>query len=73
MFAPGLVNLSDAPGLTGFELRHKGQLLGQLSLSPVPTAMVNAEGGFKPPPDFTWGPAAEDELADRLGKLLGGG
>ena len=72
LFAPGLVNLSDAPGLTGFELRHKGQVLGQLSLSPVPAAAVNAEGGFKPPPDFAWGPAAEDELADRLGKLLGG-
>jgi hypothetical protein len=73
LFAPGLVNLSDAPGLTGFELRHKGQVLGQLSLSPVPSAAFTSEGGFKPPPDFAWGPAAEDELADRLNKLLGGG
>ena len=73
LVAPGLVNLSDVPGLTGFEMRHKGQLLGQLSLSPVPAAQLTAEGGFKPPPDFAWGPAAEDELADRLGKLLGGG
>ena len=72
LVAPGLVNLSDVPGLTGFELRHKGGLLGQLSLSPVPAATLTAEGGFKPPPDFAWGPAAEDELTDRLGKLLGG-
>lgn len=72
VYAPGLVNRSDTPGLAGFELRHKGQVLGQLSLSPVPTAMLNAEGGFKPPPDFAWGPSAEDELADRLGKLFGG-
>lgn len=72
LVAPGLVNLSDVPGLTGFELHHKGHLLGQLSLSPVPAASVNAEGGFKPPPDFAWGPAADDELTDRLNKLMGG-
>jgi hypothetical protein len=35
----------------------------------VPAAVVNAEGGFTPPPDFTWSSAADDELADRLKRL----
>lgn len=72
VFAPGLVDVSDLAGGTGFELRHRGRVLGVMSLSPVPSAAFNAEGGFKPPPDFAWTNAAEDELNDRLGRLLGG-
>jgi hypothetical protein len=41
-----------------------------LSFRPVPTAGFTSEGGFKPPPDFAWTPAAEDELTDRLTKLM---
>jgi hypothetical protein len=73
VFAPGLIDAGELGAITGFELRHKGQVLGVLSLSPVPSAAFNAEGAFKPPPDFAWGHAAEDELAERLGKLMGGG
>lgn len=72
VFAPGLVAAADLPGLTGFELRHLGRVLGTASLSPVPAAAVTAEGGFKPPPDFAWTPAADDELTDRLARLMGG-
>jgi hypothetical protein len=73
LVAPGLVDTSDLSGLTGFELRYREQVLGVLSLSPVPAASFTAEGVFKPPPDFAWSPTAEDELADRLGKLMGDG
>jgi hypothetical protein len=41
------------------------------SLRPVPTAAINAEGGFTPPADFAWTSAADDELADRLRRLQG--
>ena len=71
-FAPGLLDAGDLAGLTGFELRHRGRVLGVLSVSPVPSAAFNAEGGFKPPPDFAWSNTAEDELTERLGKLMGG-
>jgi hypothetical protein len=72
VFAPGILEPADLTRVTGFELRHKGKVLGVASLSPVPTAALNAEGGFKPPPDFTWSNAAEDELSERLGRLMGG-
>ncbi len=73
VFAPGLVDVTDLGGLSGFELRHRGRALGMLSVSPVPAASFNAEGAFKPPPDFAWSNTAEDELAERLSKLMGGG
>ncbi|QEL21130.1 hypothetical protein [Limnoglobus roseus] len=70
IFAPGLFDLADVAGLNGFELRHKLHTLGVMSLHPVPTAIFNAEGGFKPPPEFSWTPTAEEELAERLAKLM---
>ena len=30
---------------------------------------ITGEGGFVPPPEFTWSSAADDELADRLKRL----
>ncbi len=73
VFAPGLVDVADLGRLCGFELRHKGRPLGGLSLSPVPAAAFNSEGGFRPPTDFAWSTAAEDELSDRLARLMSDG
>ena len=72
VFAPGVVEAELLAGITSFELRHKGKLLGVASLSPVPIAGLTAEGGFKPPPDFAWSSVAEDELSERLARLMGG-
>jgi hypothetical protein len=72
VFAPGLLDVAELGAVTAFELRYKDRVLGVLSVSPVPAAQFNAEGAFKPPPEFAWTPAAEDELAERLSKLLGG-
>ncbi|HEV3439814.1 MAG TPA: hypothetical protein VG122_20780 [Gemmata sp.] len=72
MFAPGLVGTADLARVGGFELRLNGRIIGTASLSPVPPAVLTAEGGFKPPPDFTWTAAAEDELIDRLRRLGSG-
>ena len=66
---PVLFDATELGRVNGFELRLNGRLLGMASLRPVPAATVNAEGGFSPPPDFTWSAAAEDELADRLKRL----
>lgn len=70
IFAPGLFDAADLAHRTGFDLRTAAHTLGTLSLHPVPTAAFDAEGGFQPPPDFAWTPTAEDELAERLAKLM---
>lgn len=70
-FAPGLIDANDLVRVSGFELRLNGRLLGTAALSPVPPATLTAEGGFKPPRDFAWTPAAEEELQERLGRLGG--
>jgi len=70
-FAPGTIDVADLSGVTGFELRLKDKVLGILPLTPAPTATFSNEGGFKPPADFHWSAAAEDQLKERLGRLLG--
>lgn len=70
MFVPGTLDAADLKQVTGFELRLKDQVLGTLSLCPAPSATFTSEGGFKPPPDFNWSVAAEDELGERLSRLM---
>lgn len=70
VFAPGLFAAADLAHRTGFDLRTAAHTLGTLPLHPAPTAAFDAEGGFQPPPDFAWTPTAEDELAERLAKLM---
>jgi hypothetical protein len=69
VFVPALFEADQLDRVSGFELRLNGRLLGVASLRPVPAAALNAEGGFTPPPEFTWSSAADDELADRLKRL----
>jgi hypothetical protein len=72
MFAPGTVEAGDLGQVSAFELRLKKHLLGTLSLCPAPTANFSSEGSFKPPDDFAWTAAAEEELTERLNRLLEG-
>jgi hypothetical protein len=72
-FAPGTVDAADVGQIAAFDLCLKGQSLGLLSLCPAPTATFTSEGGFKPPHDFAWSAAAEEELNDRLNRLVEGG
>ncbi len=69
--APGLIDVSELKHASAFELRVRGRVLGVLPLSPVPTATFTAEGGYKPPPEFSWTAAADDELSERLARLMG--
>ena len=71
--APGTLHSADLGQVTAFELSTRGHSLGVLSLCPAPTANFTAEGGFKPPHDYAWSAAAEEELTDRLNRLLEGG
>jgi hypothetical protein len=72
MVAPGTLDSADLERVTGFELSVRGRSLGVLSLCPAPTATFSSEGGFKPPHDFTWSAAAEEEMTERLNRLLEG-
>lgn len=70
MVLPGTISAADMGQVNAFELTIKGEPLGLLPLSPIPIAGFTNEGGFKPPTDFSWSIAAEEELNDRLTRLL---
>jgi hypothetical protein len=72
MVAPGTLDAADLTEVAGFDLSVRGRSLGFLSLSPAPTAAFTPEGGFKPPPEFNWSPAAEEEMLERLNRLMDG-
>ncbi len=71
-FVPGTLDVGDLKQVTGFELCLNGRSLGLLPMTPAPTAQFNSEGGFKPAPGFTWSTAAEDQLTERLTRLMDG-
>jgi hypothetical protein len=70
--APGTAEASDLRQASAFELCVKNKVLHALSLCPAPTAAFNSEGGFKASQEFTWSAAAEEELNERLNKLIEG-
>jgi hypothetical protein len=72
MVAPGTLDAADLEQVSGFELCIGRQSLGVLSLCPAPTATFNNEGGFKSYHDYTWSAAAEEEMNERLNRLLEG-
>ena len=72
IFAPGIVPTERLQSVSGFELRHRKTVVGALSFHPVPVARFNAEGAFQPPVEYGWSPSLEDELSERLNKLMGG-
>jgi hypothetical protein len=72
MVAPGTVDVADLHQVNAFELCIKGHVIGVLPLCPTPTATFTNEGGFKPPQTFIWSSAADDELNERLNKLIEG-
>jgi hypothetical protein len=67
----GAVAASDLARIKYFTLASGDFTLGNLPLLPAPSADFTAEGGFAPLDDFLWSAAADEQLKDRLGKLLG--
>ncbi|MBI1916084.1 MAG: hypothetical protein HYS12_15325 [Planctomycetes bacterium] len=70
MVAPGTLDPADLAQVSGFDLALKGRSLCLLPLCPAPAAAFNSEGAFKPPPEYTWSLAADEELNERLSRLL---
>ncbi|MBM3995478.1 MAG: hypothetical protein FJ303_15185 [Planctomycetes bacterium] len=54
-----------------FSLASGTKTLGNLAVLPAPATDFTGEGGFEPTDDFVWTAAAEEQLNERLGKLLG--
>jgi hypothetical protein len=69
---PGTLDTTDLAQVGAFELTVKGRSLGVLSLCPAPTANFTSEGSFKSPGEYTWSLAAEEEMAERLNRLMDG-
>jgi hypothetical protein len=67
---PGTLEVAEVMQMTAFELRAGSRTLGWLPLTPAPVAAFDAEGGFRPPPEYTWSTAAEEQLQEKLAKLL---
>jgi hypothetical protein len=70
MVAPGTLDATDLQQVSGFELSVRGQVMGILSLCPAPCATFTPEGGFKPAHEFSWTTAAEEEMNERLNRLM---
>ena len=70
-FMAGTVEAGELRQVKHFELCCGRHILGTLPLAPVPTAAFTQEGGFVAPDAFEWSPTAEEQLRERLGKLLG--
>jgi hypothetical protein len=69
-YVPGTVSAADLEQILAFTLHSKGEALGFLSSTPAPVARFTSEGSYQPPcEDFHWTAAADEELANRLGKL----
>jgi hypothetical protein len=72
-FLPVTLAADELGRIKHFTLETSVTRLGNLPLVPTPRADFTAEGGFAPLDDFLWSAAAEEQLNDRLGKLLDGG
>lgn len=70
--APGTLDWSALEHISGFELLVKRRSLGVLTLAPAPTAAFTAEGGFRQVQDYSWNAGAEEELTERLNRLIDG-
>jgi hypothetical protein len=68
--APGTLDPIDLAQVSAFDLSLKGRSLCLLPLSPAPAAGFTSEGAFKAPPEYTWSHAADEELNERLSRLL---
>jgi len=70
MIAPGTLEVAELCRVAAFDLRVKGDSIGLLSTSPIPAANFTTEGGFKPAADFSWTTASDEELNERLNRLI---
>jgi hypothetical protein len=70
LFSPGLASAEDLADGVAFDLFAGASRLGVLPLQETPAARFSSEGGFAAAEEFDWTGAADDELSDRLGRLM---
>ncbi len=69
---PGLVDAAELVRMVALEMSAGDRVLGTIPLRPVPTATFTSEGGFQSPPEYGWSVAAEEEMLERLNRLIEG-
>jgi hypothetical protein len=69
-FVPGTLEAQDVAQMKAFEVWAGTRSLGVLPLTAAPVAAFDTEGGFKTLPDYSWSSVAEDQLQEKLAKLL---
>ena len=67
---PELPGVADCREVRAFELVSQGTVLGILRVSRTPAASFTGEGGFFPSEDYDWTAHTEEELVDRIQKLM---
>jgi hypothetical protein len=70
LFVPPLRSVEEFEQVASFDLYARGELLGSLAGCRRPVVHFTTEGGFREPADFDWTPVAEQELAERLRRLM---
>jgi hypothetical protein len=70
LFVPPPRNAEDFEQVASFDLYVRGELLGSVAGCRRPVMKFTTEGGFREPADFDWAPVTEQELADRLRRLM---
>lgn len=70
MVLPGTLSALELEQVSCFALRVGENVLGTLSLAATPTAKFTPEGCFAPPAEFGWTRASDEEMNDRLNRLL---
>ncbi len=68
--APGTIEPAALEKAQTFDLVLQGKVMSTLPLRPAPSAKFTTEGGFEPAAEFAWNSATDDELDQRLGRLL---
>lgn len=68
----GTLDAAELAQVKHFTLRTAEGTLGVLPLLVSPTARFTSEGGVENVEEFAWSAAAEEQLNERLGDLLGG-
>src|SRR5262249_25774148 len=68
--APGRFPAAELAGIDGFALRLGKRVLGVVPLAATPLAKFDTEGGFQAADTFLWNDVAEQELQERLNRLV---
>jgi hypothetical protein len=72
LFVPPLRSAEEFEQVASFDLYVRGELLASVAGCRRPVLKFTGEGGFREPADFDWTPVTEQELSERLRRLMEG-